>query len=517
MNLTAFQKEASRRDAGFTLLLWRRQAGKTTHVARKALRIMLATPGRLVTFASASLNVGREVTEREAHLWFKLLNDFKATATSAGVRAETNADKADADGWAELFEAGKLEVSVWHSRTLRSRTKVIAPNPATARGYSGDVIIDEIGFINNFKDLWEAMEPIASRDPTFRVLMATTPPADDSHYSYELSIPPENTTFQVNPAGNWYVSQAGVLVHRVDVWDAYAAGGKLFDTHTRKPIPPEEHRAKALDRDAWDRNYALVFKSGGTAAITLLGLHTAMQKGRDAGLASEDDIPQGWKSLLTPEPFAVGFDIATTENATSNPSGLVLAQRDGSGFVVRLALRFKSGSREKTKAIIRDVLDLPGAIRPRRLVIDATNERFFAQELRSEFSGICPVELVVSSEKIAYHGNEMSFKAYLGNQLVNLFDDGTIAIPDSRWVKDDLRLVTRDRGSFSNRIDSAGNHGDVFDAMKLSIHGLVGTGGPADAHPARVGTYTSDRLAANPSATFWRGEDDDSPPERRVI
>lgn len=496
IKFTPFQQDAfwGADDIGFVLWLWRRQAGKTTTMAALALRRMMEKPWRLVTYASASLAVGGELLIREAQLWREALDKWRIAAKAGGQMLQTNADDMDFDAFCELFEHSKLEAKLYHSRSAFSRTRLIAPNPATARGYSGFVLIDEIGFIAQFKDLWEAMEPIASRQPDFRVVMATTPPNDDAHYSYELSVPPEGMTFdQPDPRGHWYDSQANVRVHRVDVWDAYEAGVKLYDLRTRQPITPEESRSKALDRDAWDRNYALMFKSGGSSAVTLQAVRMAMEKGRGRCLAAEDDFPPDWRAVLGDGTIAVGADPATTEKEKSNPFSISIVEQVGSEFVLRLVVRFKTQDPEKAKAYLREACDLGNGRRPRRLVIDGTSERFWAAEVKREFSGICPVELVVSSEKTSYMGQEMTFKAYLGNLMVNTMDDGQFAMADCRWLKDDFRLVVRERGSFDNRLDSAGNHGDTFDSTKNAVHGLVRKGGPVDASGAAVGSYGADK------------------------
>lgn len=287
MKLLKFQGEVMRiwRDFGLLLLLWRRQAGKTTLFAWIALRWMLEYPGCLVTFVSASLSVGREVSDRVATLFWDILSEMRKVAEQKGMKLTTNADRLELQDYLDLFNAGRLEVSIWHSKTKRSRLKIIAPNPATARGYTGFVLIDEVGWIDAFRELWDAVEWIAARDPSFRVLMATTPPADDSHYSYELAVPPAGTIFNVNPKGNLYVSEAGVQVHRVDVWDAHAAGVKIFDTRTREELAPDESRRRAIDRSSWDRNMALDFQQGGVSAVNLLSLASSMAAGADECMA----------------------------------------------------------------------------------------------------------------------------------------------------------------------------------------------------------------------------------------
>lgn len=487
------------------LLLWRRQLGKTTTIAHLALKRMMQKKGHLFTFASASLMVGREVIYREAAILQSALEELGKQAAKADLKLEVrDRDSSklpgalDLDGFADVFNRSALEMRLYHDRNTFSRTQVIAPNPATARGYSGDVAIDEIGFIKNFRELWEAMEPIASRQQDFRCLLATTPPDDDAHYSFELAVPPDDAVFPVSPEGHWYESQAGVLVHRCDVFDGYAAGVKLYDTNTREALTPAEHRARALDKDAWDRNYALIFKHGGTAACSLSGLHHAQVTGRGRCVAvqmdRDSDLDPALRALagvLGKGKVGLGLDVATTEKEKSNPSALAVIEQDGLDFPVRLILRWKTADPERTREIIERVLGVVVARteggKARRLCIDATNERFFATALKRLLSGKVFCELVIASEVITHHSEDITMKAYLGNCLVNALDDGHLPIPPERWVKDDWRLVFRDKGSFVNELDAAGNHADTFDAAKLALHGVLGKrNGPAWAMAASV-------------------------------
>lgn len=156
---------------------------------------------------------------------------------------------------------------------------------------------------------------------------------------------------------------------------------------------------------------------------------------------------------------------------------------------MRLIVRWKTENPAVTRSILRTVITgLPHGLRGRRLCIDATNERFFATDLRSEFASLIPVDLVISSETLVYEGEEMNFKTYLGNLFVNTIEDGYVALPSLEWIKTSIRQVTRDRGTFEAEVAEDGDHGDVFDGCKLAIHALTAQGGPAQANAARVGT-----------------------------
>lgn len=473
IDLAAYQKELLKtgRAFGMLLMLWRRQGGKTTTFAWQALRWMLENPGCLVTFSTCSLALGAEMTEREAALLSGIVDAMRSAAGDAG-RVESNADGLEWFDLADLYQHGKLEVSLWHDRTRRSRTKIIAASYATARGYSGYVLLDEIGFIRDFKSFYEAIEPVFSRNPDYRLWMATTPPEDDAHFSYELSAYPPGFAPEPNPAGTWYQNDSGLQVHRVSADDAELAGVHLYDTRTRLPITPAQHRAKALDKTAWDRNYGLVFTQGGTSAVPLVALHQAQTIGAQMGCVwAEDGLPEGWIDLLDPAaPTAVGCDPATTENDKSNPTGLCVTQEIGGVYVARLVVQYRTSDPLKARAILREVVE--GA-RPRALVIDATSERYWCAETKAELEPLCEVVLVVASERTEHQGESMTWKTFLGNIAVGAIEDRRAALPPARALRDDFRLVKRSKGGFDNAMDNAGHHGDTFDGWKNSLWGLL--------------------------------------------
>lgn len=458
---------------GIFILLWRRQTGKTEVLSTWALQTMLAKPGETVILASASLNVGGEVAIRAATVFWEVLERLRARF--AALRPE--AEGALIENFEELsraFVGGKLEVRFTHPGGKVSRLKVLAPNPATARGFTGWVFLDEIGFIPDFAGVWDAVEPITSSDPSFHLIMCTTPPRDAGHYSHEMIVPPAGTDFEtVTPEGVWYRSEAGFMVHRVDAWDAAAAGARLYHPETREPLEADAHRAIALDKEAWDRNYGLELALTGTNAVSLSALHYAQQRPEAAAcLAFEGELPADWRERLgeIEEPVTFGYDIATTEKKTSNPSSITVMERVGTQYRARLVYRWKTERPEVSKAILRELVT---TLKGRRLAIDATNERFFARDLRSELTRHCPVELVVSSENITVGLVTMAKKTYLGNLLVNALDDGQLALPAARWLLRDFRLVRRARGGFDAEVDGSGNHADTFDSTKLALHGWM--------------------------------------------
>lgn len=482
MKLATYQREiiTTGRDYGMLLMLWRRQGRKTTTFAWQGLRWMLEAPGCLVTFATCALALGSELTEREVQMLMDIIKTIRSESNPDLLKVECLAEQLPWYDIADLFTHNRLEVTIHHDQTTRSRTKIIAANYATARGYSGYVLLDEIGFIRDFKLFFEAVEPIFSANPAYRLWMATTPPEDDSHFSYELSAYPPGYVFEPNARGNWYENESGLPVHRVSAEDAELAGVHLFDSKSRSIVTPEQHRAKALDKTAWDRNYGLIFSNGGISAIALLALHQAQILGSELGcLFAEDELPVDWISGLDPSAeTTVGADPATTEKEKSNPFAVTVMQMIGGKYVAKIMFRFKSADPVKCRMLLKEICE---GCRPKALCLDATSEKFWCVETKTAIEPGTHVELVDSSTRTEFEGQSITMKTYLGNLAVNAIEDRIAAIPSDKSVKDDFRLVRRYKGGFDNLLDNAGHHGDCFDSFKQAINGFLISSGVIEA------------------------------------
>jgi hypothetical protein len=279
-----YQDEAFRVILRRLFFLWARQQGKSYELARQSFNRMMKIPGRLVTFISASVVLGSELLRKDAVLWHIVIEKMRAAAKANSKQLSTTADDdkgelLDIDALCDLFEHSKLEVKLHHDNTTVSRTRVIAPNPDTAVGWTSDIFGDEIGRWPNCQEVLEAIVPFIRSNPDLIVRLATTPPPDDKHYTFELFAPPPNLVFPVNPKGNFYRSASGIMVHRVDIDDGVAAGVPVYHPDTGNIISPDEDRALSFDKSAWDRNNRLKFLQGGAAAVSLSSITRAMTLG----------------------------------------------------------------------------------------------------------------------------------------------------------------------------------------------------------------------------------------------
>lgn len=483
-----------------TGFLTRRQYGKTTEAGRIALKKMMRTPGHTVVFGSVKLDLGREITRKESEAMQKAFRLLAAQAEAAKTKLEAvelmqtggsrNMQDMDADAWADIYEHSRLEFRLYHSHSIYSRTKVVALTP-DAVGETGDLILDEVGRVKKFREVWEAVKPIISSNPDFRCLLTTTPPPDDTHYSFELLAPPLNQEFPVNPAGNWYQSELGVWVLRVTAWDAFADNINLYDDDTGAPISPDESRRRDPDKDAWDRNYGVKFVVGGSSALGLIELDNAQRAGMARGsrliqIADDSDFEAALEHLekvLRAGQVTLGVDWASSQKEGSNPTSVTVSELEGELEIQRAVFVWKSSNpvlqRFRLRRIVETVNARPEGGRARRCGLDATGQQLFCKDVANDLSGLVPVELVIMSETLDLPGYDTpaSKKTVYGDRYVAAFNDNRIAAPPERYYREDHRLPKKIKGLYVCEPQMDGKHGDTFDSGKIAREMHHSTGG----------------------------------------
>jgi hypothetical protein len=393
-------------------LFWARRCRKSTNLGAIAFDEMSKEAGRTVIAASASLLLGTElvnmtvsaaeqaiiVAEEAAAVRAVFENNAEEQKLNLEVaNSETGkvyARNLSRDDFTNLYQSKRLEMRLYHDRTTYSRQLIIAPVPATARGWRGTVLRDEAGFtaVGLELALREAVDPIFRDVPDLKMIYASNLPRDDRHPFFTMTMPPADMEFKPNANGHFYRGENGILIHRVNLADAYAAGHVLYD-NKGKPMTLEQFRSDPANKAQLPYNYDLEHIAGGTAAIDLLALLTAQKRG--AGncsffyIDSDRTFRRAMDALranLRGGEVGVGYDIATTVKATSNPSSVTVTERSGSEYAQRSVLLWK----EKEPAIVRERLrevfttiaqrDEGGAAR--RFAIAATSRKIFCQRRR---------------------------------------------------------------------------------------------------------------------------------------
>ena len=511
------------------LLSWLRQGGKTRALARMSLREMMQKSGHLVTFVSASLGIGseliqkqnttwNELVEKEAMTWKHLLEttlkddagqEHRLVATESLDKRGDKFRELGADfRWedlAEILTSNRFEMKLYHTQTTFSRTKIIAANIATARGWSGSVYLDEAAFVKDLGLLLAEMEPIFKRDPFFAFIMATTPPEDYGHLAYELMTSADDQEeWELNGNGNWYKNKAGMWVHRVTIDDAVLGGLELYDVDdsTRK-ITPDEDRAQSMNRDGWDRSNRLKRPQVGTNMVSPMAVNTAMAKGKNfvavEGEISKEQI-ETVISLLGPGKITLGMDLASTAGKKSNPTALAVVQKAGSNFNVPLVWWWKTSDPNVTE---RRVKELVAAFRERdfkveSMGIDATNERLFSQRLKGTMRKLFRmlVRLLIKGKQVEYRGEKMSLGALLGHQAKNLFEDSRIAIPNDKYLAADITRKKTDGDGFTAAVGPNGEHSDTMDAIENGLNEQLSHSGKVQAAGAANGSLAKQQSSS---------------------
>jgi phage FluMu gp28-like protein len=230
---------------GVVVLHWARQTGKSFTLAVWAVSRLMFNPGRLVTVLSNSRDNGAEFVRKCAEVCRGMPQEFELDAGPGGA-----------------LESLRMEMRITVEGQV-GRIKVLAANPRTARGFSGDLILDEFAFHEDSAAIWEAAEPILASNPDFRCRIAST--GNGKHnmfYRMANGIGPNDGTLFRNPNG--------FIVSRVTRTAAYAMGVKIYDLKDqREAITPAAARLQALDKRAYDQNYECAFANESMTLLTL--------------------------------------------------------------------------------------------------------------------------------------------------------------------------------------------------------------------------------------------------------
>jgi len=514
---------ASRRSRAI-VLFWARQCRKSTTLGAIAFDQMSREPGRHVIAASASLLVGSELVSktvgaaeqavmvtREAEALRAGLADGAAESGDAVSLKIANAStgkvyqRLNAEDFADLYRTSRLEMRLYHSQTRYSRLQVIAPNPATARGWTGTVLRDEAGFTRPGleTELRVAVKPIIDTDPSFRLVYASNLPRDDRHPFFEMTLPAPDALFPPSRQGHFYRGPDGTLIHRVALADAYAAGHVLYDSQTGEPLSYDTFCAQPGNKLGLNDSYRLIHEFGGTAAVDLAAITTAQRIGAGqchfAWVENHGDFLRAvtvLKGLLGDGKVGIGYDVATTAGDASNPSAVTVTEINGDRRWQRLVVCWKE--RDPRVAVER-LGAIAAAVRQRlrggsaaRLCIDATSEQYFARSVADAMAGEIPVELVDARNLVEPcppgYARTPTHKTLLGDLYCAAVNENRYGLPGAAYLKDDHRLVLKVAGAYQCDPQPDGRHGDTFDSGKLAEWGLTAhLGAIADPSTIRIG------------------------------
>ena len=480
------------RSSGILILHWSRQIGKSFTLAAWAVDRLLSRPGRLVTVLSNSRENGAEFVAKCAEVCHLNGTEYESVDKSQGVR----------------FQNMRMEVRIRANGKV-GRIKVLAANPRTARGFSGDLILDEFAFHEDSAAIWEAAEPILASNPDFLCRMASTGNGrhnlfyrmtcgqargtgreDDreSSPSPQPSPPGEGEVSNANGSSsvspNVFHGTEGFRVSRITRTQAHGMGVKIYDSNTREAITPEEARAQALDKRAYDQNYERAFADEN---LTLLSHELITAAERDnAGFICETDWSTSVLAMMREARgnLYVGFDVGRKVDLS-----VITVMEDLNGLkVVRGILRIQNMRLPEQQERLGEICRLP---RFRRAAIDMTGLGLglfeYAQERfgMSKIQGINFSKTVPATRAVALEGRKretVRVTEAMAMELLQVYEDRRIQHPADARLRDDLRKPEKittpgGRVSIAATRDEAG-HADHFWSFALAVEAGASAPGP---------------------------------------
>jgi len=310
---------------------------------------------------------------------------------------------------------------------LPSGAKIIGlpANPATARGFSGNVILDEFAFHRDSDQIWKALFPVVSRGYKLRVV--STPQGKSNKF------------YKIVTGDNRFST------HKVDIYRAVADG---------VPLNIDELRAGIDDEDAWQQEYLIQFMDEATAFLTY-DLITACEADKLTGEVDYEDFDPD--SLVIPDegPLYCGVDIGRKKDLTI----FYIVQRVGDVDWTRAIIRL---AKQKFAVQQKLLWQLIRKFNIDRTCIDGTGiGAQLAEETHEEFGS---------------RAEEVLFTAPVKNDLATRtrrrFEDRLIRIPISQKLRNDLHSIKKTTTAAGNiRFDAErtkDGHADRFWALALA-------------------------------------------------
>ena len=445
--MEAFQDKTN----GIQIWLWARQTGKSFTLAAWAVDRLISNPGRTVTILSNSKLNGIELNRKCAEICQLLGHAFEQLDLSPDNR----------------FESFNTETRIPIGGKI-GRIKVLAANPRTARGFSGDLILDEFAFHEDSAAIWEAAYPILAANQDFLCRIASTPNGKHNMF-YRLATDPM------------------IPLLRVTRTLAHAQGCPVFHPITRQPITPAEARALERNKRAYDQNFECAFEDENMALLTHELISAAERE--DVGAVCEMSWSEAALARLTHEEGAMlygGVDVGRHRDRTV----ITVVQRLGATYVVRAILRLEAMRFPEQQERLEQVLNLQN-VRMMKMdvtgigwgLFEYTRQKFPGKLMGIDFGTTMPASALGPSFIGGTAFPSIRVTEYLATRLLQTYEDRAIQQPIDATLREDLRKPERlvgptGRVSIAATRDEAG-HADHFWSLALAIDAAKSIGAAA--------------------------------------
>ncbi|MCP4250006.1 MAG: hypothetical protein GY778_23440, partial [bacterium] len=301
-------------------------------------------------------------------------------------------------------------------------------NPQTARGFTGDVLLDEFAMHAFDRDIWAAMFPTILRGDG-ELDVASTPKGRKNVF-YQLG---DNAQFSRST-----VTLPQAIEQGLDV-------------------DLEEIRRSMGDEELFRQEFLCEFVDEATAYLTCEQIAAC----EDPALVGE--VPVGKLALMDEDLYA-GVDVGRKRDLTV----IWVLGRCGDGLVTRAIYELSKAPFRKQYALLADVVRLR---RLRRCCIDAGGLGMQLAESAVEDFGAHRVEGLTFT---------VGLKEALAGGLRIAVEDQRIRIPVDERIRNDWhsveRCVTTGGHARFEASRAGGSHGDRFWAAALAVH-AAGAGG----------------------------------------
>ena len=394
--LLSYQRKFVADTARFKIGMFSRQTGKSFSGAGELTADALQKPDTLWVVLSAG--------ERQAVDFMRKVHQWAEAFEFAIASYVEDRDQKEA-----LLKRAEVEFG------NRSRVIALPANPATARGYSGNLFLDEFAFHEKPDDIWRAIYPSVSNPlkGELKVRIVSTPNG------------------KANKFADLWLKENNWSKHKVTIHDAIAGG---------LPLDAEELRLALDDEEGWRQEYLCEFVDGSAVLLPY-----------DLIRACESDVVPEASSI---DGRFLGIDIGRKHDLTV---GYELGQL-GDVFHTTEILEMQntpfSEQMERLDPMVR---------RADRVWIDATGIGAMLAETLRDRHGSKVLECKFTS----------AFKTDIFTGLRRAFEDRRLRIPLSKVLREDLHAmqkVTGNNGTIRYAAPtSADGHSDRATGLALAI------------------------------------------------
>ena len=413
--LLPYQADWVRDDARFKIGVWARQTGKSFSTAGESVTDCITRKTTWVTLSAG---------ERQALEWMMKAREWAEAYKISLANYEELRDGAEA-----LLRSAEI---TWPNG---SRLIAIPANPATARGYSANLTLDEFAFHENPDAIWRAIYPSISNPlkGLFKLRIVSTPNGLGNKFHDLWSKPNKYTK------------------HLITIRDAVAKG---------LPVDVEELREGLDDPEGWAQEYNCEFLDA--ASVLLPYELIATCESSEITLSVADDY---WRTRGE-NPVMMGIDFGRKRDLTVAWT----LERVASMGITKDVLELAKMPTPQQVEILR-----PRIVKAQRVCLDYTGPGIgLGDYLVKEFGEYDPAAHKFG--KIELCTFTVSLKREIFSKLRMAFEQGAVRIPASRTIREDLhsmaRVTTKNGEVTYKAPHTEDGHADRCTALALAVRAV---------------------------------------------